>query len=57
MGSNYGQRPSFPQLPNDQNVTLLHVTCYNKHLPYVHTLFWKSEFGEGKNYIVYILYI
>ena len=40
-----------------QNVTLLHVTCYNKHLPYVRTFFRKPEFGGCKKYIVYIIYI
>ena len=40
-----------------KNVTLLHVTCYNKHLPYVRTFFRKPEFGGCKKYIVYIIYI
>ena len=38
-----------------KNVTLLHVTCYNKHLPYVRTFFRKPEFGGCKKYIVYII--
>ena len=40
-----------------KNVTMLHVTCYNKHLPYVRTFFRKPEFGGCKKYIVYIIYI